>query len=540
MSGTFNGHILVDKLAKLNNSQQSIETLSHWCIFHMNKAKQVVETWDRQYHCSPREQRLAFLYLANDILQNSRRKGSEFVAEFWKVLPDALNDVIENGDDFGRKTARRLVDIWDERKVFGSRGKVLKEELVGKNIENTGGNVKSSEFKLKQQSVGTALGKIISSYEVVYGDPIDEEALKSKFRAAIDFIDKLGKEIGGEYTSGQLSGSEFVELQGQHGILRDCIEQLSVTESSRATLVSHLREALQEQFVNSVHSHAPDLVLKLWIPPPIEKESFGVSFPSELESKLEQVRVQLQAAQSHSEQVGSISQQLNSGSRHLIAEQRLNEPNNFHDSSSGFPGTPVSVGDKEQSPGTVYTQRGSPLPNSSSYTEEDPRKSAVAAVAAKLAASSSSAEMLTFVLSSLASEGVIGNKVDEHPQEKRQKHDNSNSSFSPQSQNLQPPLPPFPHPESAPAPLPTSSPPPLPPLPPQPSPQFMQTAGSMTSVPYSYGSGPPRPPLMPSYSVTGPPLQYSPPPNPYQNFQGPEGSFYSQPPLPATPQASRQ
>lgn len=75
----------------------------------MNKAKQVVETWDKQFHCAPREQRLAYLYLANDILQNSRRKGSEFVGEFWKVLPDALRDVIENGDDFGRNAALRLV-----------------------------------------------------------------------------------------------------------------------------------------------------------------------------------------------------------------------------------------------------------------------------------------------------------------------------------------------------------------------------------------------------------------------------------------------
>jgi regulator of Ty1 transposition protein 103 len=112
MGSTFNPQILMEKLAKLNNSQASIETLSHWCIFHMNKAKQVVETWDRQFHCSPREQRLAFLYLANDILQNSRRKGSEFVGEFWKVLPDALRFVIENGDEFGRNAALRLVCLF--------------------------------------------------------------------------------------------------------------------------------------------------------------------------------------------------------------------------------------------------------------------------------------------------------------------------------------------------------------------------------------------------------------------------------------------
>lgn len=37
------------------------------------------------------------------------------------------------------------------------------------------------------------------------------------------------------------------EVQGQHAILRDCIEQLRALESSRKSLVSHLREALQEQ-----------------------------------------------------------------------------------------------------------------------------------------------------------------------------------------------------------------------------------------------------------------------------------------------------
>jgi regulator of Ty1 transposition protein 103 len=37
------------------------------------------------------------------------------------------------------------------------------------------------------------------------------------------------------------------ELQGQHAILRGSIEQLTAIESSRASLVSYLREALQEQ-----------------------------------------------------------------------------------------------------------------------------------------------------------------------------------------------------------------------------------------------------------------------------------------------------
>ncbi|KAG6467284.1 hypothetical protein ZIOFF_074894 [Zingiber officinale] len=97
MNSIFNETILADKLSKLNNTQQCIESilpafsLSHWCIFHRKNAEQVIQTWDKQFHCSKTEQKGPFLYLANDILQNSKRTGTEFVSEFWKVLP--VNDL---------------------------------------------------------------------------------------------------------------------------------------------------------------------------------------------------------------------------------------------------------------------------------------------------------------------------------------------------------------------------------------------------------------------------------------------------------------
>jgi regulator of Ty1 transposition protein 103 len=70
-----------------------------------------VDTWGKQFHCAPREQRIAFLYLANDILQNSRRKGVEFIDEFWRVLPAALTDVLRKGGESGHNAVHRLVSI---------------------------------------------------------------------------------------------------------------------------------------------------------------------------------------------------------------------------------------------------------------------------------------------------------------------------------------------------------------------------------------------------------------------------------------------
>jgi regulator of Ty1 transposition protein 103 len=245
MGSSFNPNILMDKLAKLNNSQASIETLSHWCIFHMNKAKQVVETWARQFHCAPREQRLAFLYLANDILQNSRRKGAEFVGEFWKVLPDALRDIVESGDVSGKNAALRLIGIWEERKVFGSRGQILKEEFAGKHVDKGNRNEKQPGFKLP--AAGNTLDKIVSGYQLLYNGQMDEDAILGRCKNAITCLQKVDKEFGADANPGQFHESAVEEMQVQHGVLKDCIEQLTAVESSRASLVSFLREALQEQ-----------------------------------------------------------------------------------------------------------------------------------------------------------------------------------------------------------------------------------------------------------------------------------------------------
>ncbi|KAI3722176.1 hypothetical protein L2E82_33204 [Cichorium intybus] len=474
MGSAFNPQILVEKLAKLNNSQQSIETLSHWCIFHMNKAKQVVETWARQFHSSPRDQRLAFLYLANDILQNSRRKGSEFVGEFWKVLPDALRDVIDNGDEFGRNSALRLVTILDERKVFGSRGQVLKEELVRRHMETSNRNGKHSGLQLKQPAGNAALDKIVSGYQVIYGGQVNEDAVINKCKDAIGFVEKAENKMGGDIRS--VNGAGVTEeLKGQHATLRDCIEQLTVIESSRTSLVSYLREALQEQ-----------------------------------EMKLERVRSQLQAAHIQAEKADNICRQ-------------LHNPN-------GIQSPPVPVTGEQSAP--VMYKRQPPLTNQS---EED-TKSAAAAVAAKLTASTSSAEMLTYVLSSLASEGIIGNSSsNDYPLQKRTK------ITSDQSQNGQPPVPTVSYVDQQPPP--PSSPPPPPPMPPMqpyPAPAFMVPAGT---VAYGHLNQPP-PPLMAmaGFPGAGPPVNgvssYI-PADGYQNYQM-EGGFYSQQPAMSMAPMSRQ
>lgn len=90
MSG-FSVEVLEKKFADLNNSQQMIQTLSLWLIHYRKHCKTAVNTW---FKCLRNQKdvgkKLTLLYLANDVIQNSRKKGPEYMNEFAAVLKQAF------------------------------------------------------------------------------------------------------------------------------------------------------------------------------------------------------------------------------------------------------------------------------------------------------------------------------------------------------------------------------------------------------------------------------------------------------------------
>lgn len=79
MSGggvSVNRDSLVQRLQTLNITQQSIEGTAKWCLFYIKDAKTVVNIWLEEFGRVTTERRIAFLYLANHILQvGAGRRG---------------------------------------------------------------------------------------------------------------------------------------------------------------------------------------------------------------------------------------------------------------------------------------------------------------------------------------------------------------------------------------------------------------------------------------------------------------------------------
>ena len=105
------------KLASLNGSAQSIETLSHWCVFHRKRARELARAWAGSAERAPRERALAHLYLASDAAQRGKKRGSEWTDALVEYVPDACRRVAAGGGETEEKV-RRLLGVWDERGVF--------------------------------------------------------------------------------------------------------------------------------------------------------------------------------------------------------------------------------------------------------------------------------------------------------------------------------------------------------------------------------------------------------------------------------------
>ncbi|URE30289.1 hypothetical protein MUK42_34575 [Musa troglodytarum] len=325
MNSVFSEQILADKLSKLNSTQQCVES--------------ILPDWLRADFSE---------------LKNSKHTGTEFVSEFWKVLPAALKDVLENGDEHGKNAVSRLVDIWDQRRVFGSRARGLKELMLGSeppptlelNKKRSRGSVRiirrdSRSVKIKLSMGGTA-EKIISALHNVLSEHSKEESDLNKCKAAVRHAAKLEKDVESvcNHDGDPRRGSLANELQDEEASLKECVEKLKLIESNHAVLMFHLKEALQEQ-----------------------------------ESNLENVRTQLQLAQAMVEEAANMRKRLK------------NEP-------IVMPNKPLSAAD-------------SPKPDSVGPPAKISEKTAAAIaaeVADKLTASTHSQQIMTSVLSTFAAE----------------------------------------------------------------------------------------------------------------------------------------
>ncbi|XP_040855032.1 regulation of nuclear pre-mRNA domain-containing protein 2 isoform X11 [Ochotona curzoniae] len=120
------------KLQSVTNTMESIQGLSSWCIENKKHHSTIVYHWMKWLRRSAYPHRLNLFYLANDVIQNCKRKNAIIFREsFADVLPEAAALV---KDPSVSKSVERIFKIWEDRNVYPEEMIVaLREALTSTN-----------------------------------------------------------------------------------------------------------------------------------------------------------------------------------------------------------------------------------------------------------------------------------------------------------------------------------------------------------------------------------------------------------------------
>ena len=139
---------LTEKMNSLDASLEKITSLSKMMGLNYHKSQAAVNLWWESFQSTNPKRYLTFIYVANDIMQNTRKMGTDYVDAFLKVLSEALCLTIARNPKLLSKI-KRLIQVWGERKVISST--ILNQLLT--QVTSDLSHIGPSTYKSKQVKV---------------------------------------------------------------------------------------------------------------------------------------------------------------------------------------------------------------------------------------------------------------------------------------------------------------------------------------------------------------------------------------------------
>lgn len=107
------------KLSALNETQEAIVTVAQWIMFHRRYADRTAHLWMNRVKDSPPNKRLSLIYLANEVVQQSKaRRRVEFVAAFSPIMAEGTSAAYKGAPYEIQQKIRRVIEVWRQRQIF--------------------------------------------------------------------------------------------------------------------------------------------------------------------------------------------------------------------------------------------------------------------------------------------------------------------------------------------------------------------------------------------------------------------------------------
>lgn len=176
------------KFLNVTNTMDSIQGLSSWCIDNKKYHSVIVRHWLKHVRKATASHRLNLLYLANDVIQNCKRKNAiVYRTAFAEVLVDAFLLINSDGDAKVIKSVERILTIWEERSVYEGN---LISDLRNTLVKEESPPETPVEEKTPTESKADLRSRIVA--EFVPQAFIDQ---LSKYRKSLDEVDLREKQL---------------------------------------------------------------------------------------------------------------------------------------------------------------------------------------------------------------------------------------------------------------------------------------------------------------------------------------------------------
>ncbi|XP_027204389.2 uncharacterized protein LOC113798100 [Dermatophagoides pteronyssinus] len=242
---------LVKKLETVTSSQESVQSLSLWVLHYQKHYKKIVDQWLKYYTKEKSDRQLVLFYLANDIVQNAKKKNlSHYLSEFMNALREACK---VTNDEKIINVIHRILNIWQERSVYNKEFiNELRELLCGEKIEAEVISKIISDFNLND-----LINQIVNATKV-------EQSTRAKYQNLInckldfansDLLNKLKDKSYGEQCSKELDDATKCLEAAKVAIEKEIATRkalLTVLEKSKIYYDIQMKEskAIAETFNN--------------------------------------------------------------------------------------------------------------------------------------------------------------------------------------------------------------------------------------------------------------------------------------------------
>ncbi|XP_030239706.1 histone-lysine N-methyltransferase SETD1B isoform X1 [Drosophila navojoa] len=111
----FDEELFETRLEALKDTQECIQQMSSWCLQHRINHKKIIQCWLNVFKRVRVDHRLVLFYLANDVIQYSKRKRYEFV-ECWATALQRATTMVR--DERVKSKILRIFKIWEQREIY--------------------------------------------------------------------------------------------------------------------------------------------------------------------------------------------------------------------------------------------------------------------------------------------------------------------------------------------------------------------------------------------------------------------------------------